>query len=390
MHLAFSDIVELAQDLIRIPSVNPPGGEEPVARRLQAFLQLRGVESELQMVSEGRPNLIAEVGSGRSPSIALNGHMDVVGPGKLEAWSVSPFAAAIEGRKLVARGAYDMKGGLAAMAAAVAALHQGGALDGTVLLTAVVGEEEGNEGTRFLIDHGFRADAVIVGEPAGRSKIGIGYRGLVWLELETHGVGSHGSRPHLGMNAITRMTEVVLPAAVRAVSDLPFSRNNEFLLPYPTVNVGQIRGGSKVNVVPDSCTASIDIRLVPGQRVDEVIDALTTAIPGASDGSTTVRVLHRMEPHVADKNSSLVKAVAEAIESVTAAPPEYIGKTGSSDANVIAAALGIPAIAYGPGGGNGHSPNEWVDVDDLPIVAEVYVEAAIRYLASSFKPNLPR
>jgi len=249
----------------------------------------------------------------------------------------------------------------------------------------VMGEETGSEGTEFLLQRGFRADAAIVGECTTALQIGFGYRGAAWFEITARGRTSHGSRPHLGNNAILQMTDHIIPAIRGIVASLPHKEHPDFLIQHPTLNVGTISGGFKVNVVPDACTASFDVRLVPGQSPDGFVEivrvalaGLTRQVPGLLCDLT---VLKLVEPFLTDRSSALVRHLAAAIVDVTGTAPQYVGKTGYSDANVFAHRLSIPAVAYGPGTiGSGHSPDEWVDIEDLFRVTQTYVAVALRFL----------
>jgi succinyl-diaminopimelate desuccinylase len=383
--LSGEEVVKLTQELIRIPSVNPPGGEEAVARHLAKVLEAEGISSELQWVEPGRPNLIARLGSGEGPHLVFNGHMDVVGAGERSNWTVEPFAGEIRDGRIIGRGSCDMKGGVAALACAFIAIHRAGIdLDGTLSFTAVMGEETGSVGTEFMLAAGFTADASIVGECSTVRQIGIGYRGALWLEIEVRGRTSHGSRPHLGRNAVLGMTDHIIPAVRELVACLDYEEQPLFLIPRPTLNVGSIEGGFKVNVVPDSCKATFDIRLLPGQSIGDLrtaIEGQMRRIENENDGlKVNINVLKEVEPFLTHADSDLVSHLSAACEQVSGESPELIGKTGYSDANSFAHRLGIPSVAFGPGTiGPGHSPDEWVEIEDLKLVARAYVSAALRF-----------
>lgn len=379
------EVVELTRRLIRIPSVNPPGGEGPVAEHLALLLEREGITCELQEVEPGRPNLIASIGTGKSPHLAFNGHIDVVGAGERANWSVDPFAGELRDNRIIGRGACDMKGGIAALTCAFLAIHRAKIpLAGTLSYTAVMGEETGSVGAGHLLQSGFTADAAIVGECSTAEQIGIGYRGALWFEVTTHGRTSHGSRPHLGINAILQMTDLVIPTLRNVVNEMPHVEHTEFLIKKPTLNVGMISGGFKVNVVPDACSATFDLRIVPGQSSGEVLKAVQQALRGLaehhSDFRWDLKVIKQIEPFITDPNSRLVQSLTAACQRTNGALPKCVGKTGYSDANAFAGRLGISAVAFGPGAiGSGHSPDEWVDIDDLYKVAQIYVATAIDY-----------
>lgn len=383
------EVVELTRRLIRIPSVNPPGGEGAVAEHLAALLEREGIQCELQEVEPGRPNLIASIGSGKSPHLAFNGHTDVVGAGERSNWSVDPFAGELRGNRIIGRGACDMKGGIAALTCAFLAIHRAKIpLAGTLSYTAVMGEETGSIGAGHLLQSGFTADAAIVGECSTAEQIGIGYRGALWFEVRTHGRTSHGSRPHQGINAILLLTDLAIPALRKVVDEMPHVEHSQFIIRKPTLNVGMIAGGFKVNVVPDVCSATFDLRTVPGQSTAQVREAIQQALRGLTerhpDFKWDLNVIKQIEPFITDPDSRLVQALIGACRRTNGSPPECVGKTGYSDANAFAGRLGIPAVAFGPGAiGSGHCPDEWVDIDDLYKVAQIYVVAAIDYCGVS-------
>jgi succinyl-diaminopimelate desuccinylase len=367
--------ISLLKDLIRIPSVNPPGNERSVAERLADELRAAGVEVELRDVLPGRPNLVARLGSGRSPHLWLNGHLDTVGIGEPEDWTHDPFAAEEVDGRIYGRGATDDKGGIAALVGGLLAVRRRDQpLAGTVSLTAVMGEEAGNIGTRALIASGFRADLAIVGEYSGARRIAAGYRGCLWLTVTTRGRAAHGSRPHEGVNAVDSMTETVLPALRRL--EFEYEEALEFLVTSPTVSVNTIRGGRAVNVIPDSCSAEIDVRLVPGQRTGDALAAVRRALDACDGVPYSVEVLQSAEPFWTDTNTELVRSVRASIRDVLGVEADVFGKSGTADANIIASVLGIPVIAYGPGNGSGHGPDEYVEVADV-VEASRVVEAAI-------------
>ncbi len=378
-------VVTLTQELIRIPSVNPPGNEKPVAEHLAKVLEAEGIPSTFEWVEPDRPNLIARIGSGQSPHLAFNGHMDVVDIGERSNWTVDPFGAEIRDGRIIGRGACDMKGGVAALACAFMAIKRANIdLKGTLSFTAVMGEETGSVGAEHMLANGFKADAAIVGECSTVNRVGAGYRGALWLEIEVKGRTSHGSRPHMGRNAVLGMTDHVIPAVRDVIESLPKTEPPYFLTKVSTLNVATIQGGFKINVVPDSCKASFDIRLVPGQGGSDVLESIRARlreIEASNDGLTIeVTVIKQVDPFFTAPESELVTDIVKACELVTGETPEIIGKTGYSDANAFANRLGIPAVAFGPGTiGPGHTPDEWVEIEDLKRVAQAYVVAAVKY-----------
>lgn len=373
--------IELLKDLIRIPSVNPPGNEGLVAERLAAEFLGVGLKPELHEVMPGRPNLVVRLGSGSSPHLWLNAHMDTVATGDPLNWAHKPFGAEEVGGRIYGRGATDDKGGLAALSAAlIAVARRGKPLRGTVTLTAVMGEELGNVGTRRLLKDGFKADMAIVGEYSSATRIAAGYRGCLWMAINTYGRAAHGSRPHEGVNAVMEMVKGVVPL----LDDLRlvYQEAPQFLVSYPTVSINTIEGGVAVNVIPERCRAEVDIRLVPGQSSSAVLNLVQEALMQGSKQRPHLRydveVMQATEPFWTDSSEPLVSALADSIRETLAVDAAVFGKSGTSDGNVIAAALGIPVVAYGPGNGSGHGPDEYVDAQDVLDVANVVANTIYR------------
>ncbi|MEK9754393.1 MAG: M20/M25/M40 family metallo-hydrolase, partial [Rhodospirillaceae bacterium] len=203
-------------DLVRVPSVNPPGNEGPVAALIAARLGALGFDTRIVESAPGRPNVIARLaGTGGGPTLLFNGHMDVQPPGSR--WTRDPFAATVEGRRLYGQGAMDMKAGLAAMIAVVLSsmvsvtICRGGRrMAGDIVVTAVADEVSGGHmGTGFLVREGLvKADMAVVCEPTGDA-VRVAHRGALWLEIEVNGRSAHGGRPWLGVNALSKAARII-------------------------------------------------------------------------------------------------------------------------------------------------------------------------------------
>lgn len=378
-------VVDLAADLIRIPTVNGTGEADAVAA-LAATLRREGIQHRVEEVVQGRPNLIIDMGDGDGPTLWLNGHLDTVPIGNRLAWSREPFGGDIHDGRLYGRGASDCKGGVAAMIRAAVALHHARVpLSGCLRLTAVMGDEEGWIGTRHLLDGGMRADAFVSTQWSTAGQIALGYRGLCWVEVTTIGRMAHGSRPSSGVNAVEQMVDLVWPA-LRAL-ELRSADDTQVTIPGPGVNLAMIDGGGAPNIVPDLCRATLDCRLVSGQSSREVIEAIDTTLAGLRRTHPQLRVERRVmlraEPLFTDPRSAVVRTLSDAVATVTGSAATCFGKTGTADANLVHERLQIPAVAYGPGNDSAHGPDEWVSVDDLSQVARVYADFAARFLAPS-------
>ncbi len=376
------EVVELLRALVRARSVSPPDGDEAEAARVVAeHLTQGGIPARLDEIAPGRPNVLAELGRGDGPTLLWNAHLDTVPAGNLDAWQSDPFGGEIRDGRLYGRGASDCKGGVAAMAAAAVALRRTAALRGRIVLCFVMGEETGHLGARAALRRGLRADLAVVSEWSGSGKIAVGYRGGIFMALETRGRVAHGSRPMRGRNAIDLMTEQVLPRLKS--TPMRFTRHPAFMIQEPTWNVGTIAGGVATNVVADHCRATVDLRLVPGQDPDAVLAALRERVSGLAypDGEPAkvdLSVISMIGPFVTPAEHPVVATLHSSIGDVLGVTAEHFGKTGVADANVFAHEGGMPAVAYGPGNPSGHEPNEYCEVAELVRCTRVLAVSALR------------
>jgi acetylornithine deacetylase/succinyl-diaminopimelate desuccinylase family protein len=373
--------VALLRDLVRTPSVWPADTEERAAAVVAGWLEAAGIGVTLDEVAPGRPNVLAEIGRGDGPTLLWNAHLDTVPPGNLGAWTADPFGGEIRDGRLFGRGASDDKGGVAVMAAAARAVARAGGVRGTLKLAFVIGEETGHVGTRAALARGLTADLAVVGEWSGAARVGVGYRGALWLAFETRGRAAHGSRPMRGLNAIDVMTEQVLPRL--KATPMTFERHPVFMIQEPTWNVGTIEGGLSTNVVADRCRATTDLRLVPGQDPAAVLELLRQRLrdvkyPNGEPAPVELTVLNAIGPFITPVEHPVVATLASSIRDVLGAEPAYFGKTGVSDANALAHEGKVPSVAYGPGNASGHEPDEYVELAELARCTRVLAVSALR------------
>jgi succinyl-diaminopimelate desuccinylase len=323
-------------------------GMQSAAGFVKGWLEARDVEVTGTM-HNGRPVLAATVGPANAPTIVLHGHLDVV-PARPE-----QFSPRLDGDRLFGRGAYDMKGGLAAMMLAV---HDLAKQQGVRVHFVCVADEESEEleqrGSDYLVEQGYLGDFAITGEPTDMH-IGIQAKGVLAMRIEVTGKAAHGSTPWIGDNAVLKAIDVF-----RQIEILPFARESSDLFDRPSINLGRIVGGDALNKVPDLCAIDVDVRYLPGQDADD-IRAAVDELPDAR----VVKVFHR-RPAIVDRDNPFVQALGEAIARV--APPDgeqiSVGRDGASDAISFLEA-GVPAVECGPVGAGHHGPEEWVSVRSL-------------------------
>ncbi len=371
-----SDIHRLLEELIRIPSVNPtlsPGesqGEEVLASFAKDWLRDRGVAARLEEVAPRRPNLVAEVGGGDGPTLVLCGHIDTV---SAVGMSIAPFEPRREGSRVFGRGAYDMKGGVAAAMAATAALADANDFTGHVLLALVVDEEHASVGAdRFVAQH--RADACIITEPT-EGRLILKHKGFVWSEIVTQGVAAHGSRPDLGVSAIGLMGRVI-EALTRFDRDVLNARSDPDLGP-ASLHPAVIEGGAGLSTYAPECRLKIERRTLPGETADQVTKEMRDLVSEIGVPAELSTFFHRT-PLVCDPEEPIVAALRDAATHVIGRPPEESGVAYWTDAAIFDAA-GIPALNYGPAGEGAHAAVEWVDADSVVNCARVLVETARRF-----------
>jgi succinyl-diaminopimelate desuccinylase len=322
-------------------------GMQAAAGFVKGWLEARDVEVT-GATHNGRPVLAATVGAASGPTIVLHGHLDVV-PGHEE-----QYAPRVAGDKLFGRGAYDMKGGLAAMMCATRDVAEQS--DVRVHFVCVSDEEDDEvdqRGSDYLVEQGYTGDFAVTGEPT-ELHIGVEAKGVLAMRLEVDGVSAHGSTPWLGDNAVLKAIDVF-----RRIESMAFTRESSDLFDRPSLNLGRILGGDAVNKVPDSCAIDVDIRFLPGQD-PAAIQAEIEALPD----TRVVKVFKRSPIHV-ERENHYVQVRVEAIAQVADIGDKLsVGRDGTSDAISFINA-GVPAVEFGPVGGGHHGPEEWVSIASL-------------------------
>jgi succinyl-diaminopimelate desuccinylase len=335
----------------RLMSYDTSRAEELAAAAafVKGWLEARDVEV-LEEAHNGLPVIIAEVGAGGSesaPTVILHGHLDVV-PGHQE-----QFEPRVEGDRLIGRGAYDMKGGLAAMMCAV---KDCAAQERVRVRFLCVPDEEAEDvderSTDELVRAGMTGDFAITGEPTNLH-IGIQAKGVLAMRVEVRGRAAHGSTPWLGDSAILKAFDVF-----RQIEAMPFARESSELFDRPSINLGRIEGGDVFNKVPDRCEMVVDVRYLPGQDPGAILAAIR-ALPDVTVASTLTRA-----PAKVSRTNPYVRALRDALGRTLDDEPVSVGRDGASDVISFLNA-GIPAVEFGPSGGGHHGPDEWVSITSL-------------------------
>ena len=320
----------------------------------------------------GLPLLVAEVGPRHAdaPCVVFHGHLDVV-PGRSE-----QFEPQLEGDRLIGRGAYDMKGGLAAM---MWALKDAETQDQIRVRLICVPDEESEElderSTDAAVQNGLGGDFAITGEPTDMH-IGVEAKGVLVMRIVVHGRAAHSSTPWLGDNAVLKAVDVF-----RAIETLPFSRESSEMFDRPSINLGRIEGGDALNKVPDRCEMAVDVRYLPGQDPGEIL-AQVRAIPGIDVKRTFIH-----PPVIVSRTDPFVRALRDAVSRSIKGEVMSVGRDGASDAASFIRA-GIPAVEFGPAGGGHHGPEEWVSVSSLARYRRALTDF-VRALPARLERQLP-
>ena len=360
----------LAERLISYDTSRP---EELVAAAgfVKGWLESRDIEVRGHD-HNGLPVLVAEVGprDEELPCVVLHGHVDVV-PGRPE-----QFEPRVEGDRLIGRGSYDMKGGLAGM---MCALKDLAGQERVRVRLVCVPDEESEEldvrSTNELVKRGLGGDFAITGEPTDLH-IGVEAKGVLAMRIEVHGRAAHSSTPWLGDNAVLKAIDVF-----RAIESLPFSRESSEMFDRPSINLGRIHGGDAVNKVPDECTMAVDIRYLPGQDPGELL-AQVRAIPGIDVTRTFIH-----PPVSVSRTDPYVRALRDAVGRSTRGEVMSVARDGASDAAAFLSA-GIPVVEFGPEGAGHHGPEEWVSLASLQRYRHALSDF-VRSLPAQLRPDRP-
>jgi acetylornithine deacetylase/succinyl-diaminopimelate desuccinylase family protein len=374
------DVIKYTRGMVRIPSENPPGDETEISDHVSELLASLGFDVEQVESKLKRVNTLALLeGAGGGKSLLWNGHYDTVPVGNLDNWTMDPFGGEVRDGRVYGRGSGDMKGAIAsAMVAAKALDSLGLRLRGDLRIHAVADEEFfGRYGTKYLCENGYveGVDAAIVGESSTHDGVVMArpaVRGRTLVNIRVKGRSAHSSRPETGVNAVLKMSKVLL-----AIDETKFSYPKHAILPDPTIAPGTtIRGGTKDNVIPEDCEAVCDVRTVPGLDPEQVLRDIRAVVERlkADDPELDASVESPLSkpPSEISLDHPLYRSAAKATQQVVGYGLEPLGASGSNDTSYLTNLAGVPAMAFGPGGGNAHAPDEWTDIKTLVTFAKIY------------------
>ena len=375
--------IEVLQHLVRIESINPSlcasgGGESGIALYTAEAMRALDLSVECHEPKPGRVSVVGRRrGGGDGRALMLNAHYDTVAVDGM----ADPFGGTLIDGRCYGRGAYDMKGSLAACLGAVKALRDShAALRGDVLVAAVADEEHASIGTADLIGR-YQLDGAIVTEPSNLD-ICLAHKGFVWLTVTVQGRPAHGSQFAQGIDANVRAGSF-LARLGRYATELT-ARTPHPLVGPPSVHAPLMAGGTGMSTYADSATVKIERRTVPGETTSQVVSEIQALLDAerahdATFNATLVVDLVR-EPFEVDRERPIVRALASARQRVLTTPIRYVGENPWMDSALLAAA-GIETVVIGPHGAGAHALEEWVDVQSVIQLAQILAETATIYCA---------
>lgn len=346
-------------------------GERHVAETLSRFFESVGIPAKLDVWDENRANLIAILGNDTpdAPTLVFGSHLDVV-PASPANWDTNPFEAVEKDGKIYGRGACDMQGGLCAAAQALAEIALSGVeLNGRVIFAATAGEETDSCGVdRFIDQYNGKIPnpvGILIPEPTGM-EILRAHRGILWLKIQTHGKTAHGSMPHLGINAIEKAN-----ALLNRLKDYHIPHTPHDLLGGCSMSINRIAGGSATNIVPESCAIELDIRTLPAQNRNDIIESLRAICDELhdidSDFKADISIIRAVDALETNPDDSFVKAVC------TAAEVSQTKAAGFTTDGPCFQKLNAPVLIFGPGDSSlCHKPNEFIEIAQMQQAKEIY------------------
>jgi succinyl-diaminopimelate desuccinylase len=369
---------ELLKKLIQADSTAQKGELQAAKIISDEFASSDVIESHIDIWDETRANITARINStGQKPGLLFLCHLDVVGASE-EKWQHSPFGAVEAEGKIHGRGSADMKGGITAAAAAIKQVIESGTqLQGDIIFFAAAGEETDSCGAKRFIQNMTgqlpKLAGVIVPEPTDFAVV-TAHRGILWLEITTAGKAAHGSTPHLGINAIISMKELL-----NELENFKIRYTPHKLLGDCSMSINTITGGKAINIIPDKCTIGIDIRTLPGQNKQNIIDDFEKIFAKLKQKNpkfdAQVSIAREVLPLETDTNAKFVKDFCSCLGA------DETKAVGFTTDGPFAAGLGAPVVIFGPGNPDlCHKPDEHIEIADLEKAVDYYKNIILKFL----------
>lgn len=389
-------VIALTQKLVQIESVyrnDGKGNEQAVANYVAEYLRNLnlGIEVHMEEVVPGRPNVIGIIDSKKpGKTLLFEGHTDVVTEGNRDAWAYDPFGAEIVDGRMYGRGTNDTKGNLACMITAVQSiLLDQESFTGKIILCIPCDEEGLMLGIKHFIAQGWAdgVDGAIICEPE-ENQVCIAQRGAIRLRVDIYGRMAHGAISWSGINPNWRMARFITEMEKLEKEEQERLGEDPFLkwpTITPTILQAPVIGDAQINVIPDQCMTTLDIRTVPAQNHDELlakIEAIITRMKESDpDFKVELTVLDNRPATYTERTNPIVEAVHHAVEHVLEKEPIYNGVPGATDGTFLHV-HGIPIVTIGAGDRDiPHQINEYVDIEELAETTAIYRKAALLFLA---------
>ena len=359
------EIVGLATELIGANTVNPPGNECLAVNVVEKYFKTHGIQYDIFEKIKGRTNIVGYIGSG-NPILLVACHLDVVPPG--DGWSTDPFKSVVKNGRIYGRGASDNKGQMASMLVLARFLKENESkLNGSFLLVGAADEEKGSSlGMKYLLDEcKVTADFAIIPDVAHNMRmIDVGEKGALFLNITSHGKQAHGSTPEKGTNAIWDMIELL-----NQLKNIKFKRLSHELFTPPTLNLGTISGGVATNIVAAKCEARLDIRYLPGETKEEVLNNIKEMIDSIRKHNPTanyeITIDSDLPPSQAPVDNPLLNLIAMHTASILGLKPKTMGLSGSTVTKQLIE-KDVMAVGFGPGDEEqAHIANESIEIKEL-------------------------
>ncbi|KAJ5297497.1 hypothetical protein PENANT_c005G08576 [Penicillium antarcticum] len=379
--VSVEDAVGLTQTLTQINSSNPTlsltdgVGETEIANWLASWFAHRDIEYHWIEKVTGRPSIVGVLrGSEDGKSLMFNGHTDTVSLSSYEADPLSGSIQIRDGKEAVlGRGSLDMKGGLAAALAALAATKATGRVPrGDIIIAAVSDEEDASQGTQEVIEAGWRADAAVLPEPT-QAGIITTHKGFIWVEVDILGVAEHGSDPSEGEDAI-----LYAGSFLQALEKYQSQLRIDEALGQASLHCGLIRGGEEPSSYPDKCTITVEFRTVPAQTEESILNDMGKLLKSIAEQNARVRyaqpriTMSRPTQKIPVDHPFVRQSLATASSVLKSEPVVKCGPFWTDAA--LLGAVGIPSIVWGPAGDGLHAKEEWVEVESLRQFEKVFTQ----------------
>ncbi|MEK4760978.1 M20 family metallopeptidase [Viridibacillus sp. FSL E2-0187] len=394
-------VIQLTRELVQIPSVYREGiadaNETKVALYVAEYLKNIGIQTHIEEVVPGRPNVIGIIDSGKpGKTLLFEGHTDVVTEGNVDAWTYGPFSAEIVDGRMYGRGTNDTKGNLACMITAVQSiLKDKEEFCGKIILCIPVDEEGMMLGIKHFIKQGWAdgVDGAIICEPE-ENNVCIAQRGAMRIRVDVYGKMAHGAISWSGINPNWRMARFIVELEKLEKEEQARLGEDPYLKwpsITPTILQAPVKGDAQINVIPDHCMMTLDIRTVPQQDHDELLNKINAIIAKLknddSDFNVELTILDNRPSTFTEKDHPVVQAVYDAVKEVTGEEPIYNGVPGATDGTFLHM-HGVPIVTIGAGDREiPHQINEYVDIEELAVTTAIFKDAALRFLKDGSNVN---